>query len=46
MKKVTAILMLAAGFLLVGCNTMSGFGKDVSKAGDKIENKADKEKKY
>ncbi len=46
MKKVTAILMLAVGFLLVGCNTMSGFGQDVSKAGDKIENKADKEKKY
>ncbi len=46
MKKLTAILMLAVGVLLVGCNTMSGLGKDVSKAGDKIENKADKEKKY
>ena len=46
MKKMTAILMLSMGFLLVGCNTMSGFGKDVSKAGDKIEDKADKEKKY
>ena len=46
MKKMTAIMMLAMGFLLVGCNTMSGFGKDVSKAGDKIEDKADKDKKY
>ena len=46
MKKVTAVLMLAGGFLLVGCNTMSGFGQDMSKAGDKIESKADKEKKY
>ncbi len=46
MKKMTAMLMLAMGFLLVGCNTMSGFGKDMSKAGDKIEDKADKEKKY
>lgn len=46
MRKTTALLMLAFGFLLVGCNTMSGFGQDMSKAGEKIENKAEKEKKY
>ncbi len=44
MRKMTGVLMLALGFLLVGCNTMSGFGKDVSKVGDKIEDSADKKK--
>ena len=44
MRKITAVMMLALGFLLVGCNTMSGFGKDVSKVGDKIEDKADQKK--
>lgn len=29
---------------LAGCNTMSGFGKDVEAAGNKIENSADKRK--
>jgi hypothetical protein len=29
-----------------GCNTMAGLGKDVEKAGDKIENKAEERKKY
>ncbi len=31
--------------LLVGCNTMSGLGKDVEKLGDNIEKKAEKAKK-
>ena len=44
MRKITAVMMLALGFLLFGCNTMSGFGKDVSKVGDKIEDKADQKK--
>ena len=44
MRKITAVAMLALGLLLVGCNTMSGFGKDVSKVGDKIEDSADKRK--
>jgi predicted small secreted protein len=28
--------------LLAGCNTMAGVGKDISKAGDKIEEAAKK----
>jgi entericidin A len=52
MKK-TAILkfvmlgMIGVGVIgLSGCNTMQGLGKDVSKLGDKIENKAEEKKSY
>jgi predicted small secreted protein len=41
------LAMIAAGFIsLSGCNTMQGLGKDVSKLGDKIENKAEEKKSY
>ena len=33
----TIATLLAAAFLLAGCNTMRGFGQDVQKAGEKIE---------
>ena len=36
----TLLIMLAALFTLVACNTMEGFGKDVEKLGAKIEEKA------
>ncbi len=36
MKKLFA-LSIAALLLLTGCNTMSGFGKDVKKVGEKVE---------
>ncbi|HSV77877.1 MAG TPA: entericidin A/B family lipoprotein [Ramlibacter sp.] len=39
MRKTIAIL-LAAAFVLAGCNTVRGFGQDVQKVGDKIEEKA------
>ena len=35
----------AALFVLGGCQTMEGFGKDVSKVGDKIEKKADEKQR-
>ena len=35
-------LFLAALFLLAGCNTFEGLGKDIQKAGDTIENAAKK----
>jgi entericidin A len=41
MKKVIFVL-LAAAYVLAGCNTMRGFGQDVQKVGDKIEEKAKK----
>ena len=36
----TIATLLAAAILLAGCNTMRGFGQDVQKVGDKIEEKA------
>ena len=36
------VLGLATAMLLAGCNTMEGLGKDISKAGDKIEDAAKK----
>ena len=34
MKVIAAIAL--AGLVLTGCNTMKGFGKDVSRTGDKV----------
>jgi entericidin A len=42
MKKLC--LTLAALFALAGCNTIEGMGKDIGKAGDKIEEAAKKSK--
>jgi predicted small secreted protein len=41
MKKVLAASLLMA-FVLTGCNTFKGVGKDVSKAGDAVTNTAEK----
>ena len=43
MKKLIAAI-LAGSFLLTACNTMEGFGRDVEKTGDKIENSAQRHK--
>ncbi len=40
----TALVTLAALFALAGCNTIEGMGKDIGKAGDKIEEAAKKSK--
>ena len=42
--KLLTILFVAVSFAVAGCNTMSGFGKDVEKAGDKIDDAATKKK--
>jgi predicted small secreted protein len=42
--KLLTMLLLAASFAVAGCNTMSGFGKDVEKTGDKIDDAASKRK--
>ncbi len=45
MNKVLVFIVVMLGVLgLSACNTMEGFGKDVSKVGDKIEQSADKHK--
>lgn len=43
MKRLMLVMMLAAfSMALAGCNTIAGAGKDVQKAGEKIEDKAEK----
>jgi predicted small secreted protein len=42
MKAITTATLIAFALLLAGCNTMRGFGQDVQKVGDKIEEKAKK----
>jgi predicted small secreted protein len=41
MKKLLG-LVLAAAWVLAGCNTIEGMGKDISKAGETIENASKK----
>jgi predicted small secreted protein len=36
------VLLLVAVIGLAGCNTMAGLGKDMEKAGEKIQEKAKK----
>jgi predicted small secreted protein len=36
------VLLLVAVIGLAACNTMAGFGKDMEKAGEKIQEKAKK----
>ncbi len=42
MKKLSLILATIAAVALAGCNTMAGVGKDVQKAGEKLEDAAKK----
>ncbi|MDB5988927.1 MAG: entericidin [Herbaspirillum sp.] len=38
MKKVITLMLLAAfGLVLAACNTVHGFGEDVSKVGEKMQ---------
>jgi len=45
LKKLFIFALISGVAMLGGCNTMAGFGKDVEKVGDKIENKAEEKKK-
>ena len=40
MKKI--IVLMCSMFVLAGCNTIQGVGKDVKKAGEVVENAAKK----
>ncbi|WP_066091930.1 entericidin A/B family lipoprotein [Xanthomonas massiliensis] len=46
MKKIVALMLLAlfSAGVLSACNTVAGAGKDVQKAGEKIEGTADQHK--
>ena len=39
-----AIMLITAGGLLAGCNTISGMGRDVSSVGSTVSKTADKHK--
>jgi len=43
LKRIAALLMVAlfSSSVLTACNTMAGAGKDVQKAGEKVEDKAE-----
>ncbi len=43
MKRVILLMVLAlfSTAVMSGCNTVAGAGKDIQKAGDKIEDKAE-----
>ena len=41
-KSCLIVLLLAAGFAVSACNTVEGFGKDLSTLGNKITGKAEK----
>jgi predicted small secreted protein len=43
MKSLIALMLLAAFTMstMTACNTMAGAGKDVQKAGEKVEDKAE-----
>ena len=43
MKKISALFVLvAAMFVLAGCNTVDGFGKDVQHVGEKMQDASKK----
>ena len=42
MKKLAGLMMLGVFVLLVGCNTVEGMGRDITKAGETIENASKK----
>ena len=41
-KELLAILM--AAYLLAGCNTMAGVGKDIERGGEKLQGSAERNK--
>ena len=44
MKRIVLVTLLAMLPILSACNTMEGLGQDTQKAGQKLENSADKNK--
>ena len=49
LKKLMLMMVavtIASPLLLTGCNTMQGAGKDVEKAGQKVQEEAVEHKKY
>jgi len=38
--RATVAMLLAAMFVLAGCNTMQGVGKDIERGGEKLQKSA------
>lgn len=36
-KAFTLFLLVASGYMLSGCNTMNGMGKDIERGGEKVQ---------
>ncbi len=41
-KAFTMLLLIATGYMLTGCNTMNGLGKDVERGGEKVQDASKK----
>lgn len=41
MKRILALLLIAAVLFISGCETFQGFGRDVEKAGEWVQEKAE-----
>lgn len=41
MVKKLSVAMLGIAFVLAGCNTVAGVGKDIKAGGEKLERKAE-----
>jgi predicted small secreted protein len=44
LRRIVVLIVLTA--FSAGCNTASGFGRDLEKLGDKISKKAEEKKRY
>ena len=42
MKRIAIMVLMIWAVALTGCETMKGFGKDMEKAGEAIQKKADR----
>jgi predicted small secreted protein len=42
MRRAAVLLLMIWAMALTGCETMKGFGKDMEKAGEAIQKKADR----
>jgi entericidin B len=41
MRKIVTLALVASALLVAGCNTVAGIGRDVSAAGDAVEQTAE-----
>jgi predicted small secreted protein len=41
MRKIVTLVLAASALIVAGCNTVAGIGRDVSAAGQAVEEKAE-----